>query len=338
MSFVAHRALANAHVQTLSAAIPYGGVQRRARGAADERWDVPIRGRRGTEGRAHALAWMHGDIAPAVVLVHGIGGSSESAYVVRLARVLFAAGFHVVRANLRGAGTSLADAPELYHAGLTGDVHAFVARAAADARVKRLALVGFSGGGNIALRAASEGESGALLDRIVSAAAPIHLPSVSRWIDRLSASPYRFYVLRALVAQARAFAELRPAEANFDGAALSRWGTLRAYDAAVIAPMHGYPSVDAYYEDASADRRLGAIRAPTLVLHADDDPMVPRHAVVPFLESRSRAVEVEITRAGGHLGWLEPEGLMTFERSWLARRVLRFLEGLRGGGRGGPGR
>src|SRR5262249_48009285 len=90
------------------------------------------------------------------IVVHGVGGSSESRVVVRAAASLHRIGLNVVRLNLRGAGESVADAPALYHAGITEDLRACIDAVFADRRVGDVALVGFSLGGNASLKLAGE--------------------------------------------------------------------------------------------------------------------------------------------------------------------------------------
>ena len=57
----------------------------------------------------------------ALVIVHGLGGSDASAYVVATGRLAWARGWHVVRMNMRGSGDGFAVCPLLYNAGLDTD-------------------------------------------------------------------------------------------------------------------------------------------------------------------------------------------------------------------------
>src|SRR4029077_2015573 len=96
---------------------------------------------------------------------------------------------------------------------------------------------------------------------------------------------YHMYVLQKLVRQATAFARMHPQRARYRVRSLLRLRTIRAYDSLVIAPMHGFGSAEDYYERASAGPFLGRIRIPTLLVHADDDPMVPPTTLRPWLPS-----------------------------------------------------
>src|SRR5208283_4295351 len=91
-----------------------------------------------------------------VVLVHGLEGSSDSRYVKGIAARAWAAGMNVVRMNMRNCGASEALTPTLYHSGRSADVGAVVCHYAARFGLDRVALVGYSMGGNLVLKLAGE--------------------------------------------------------------------------------------------------------------------------------------------------------------------------------------
>ena len=171
--------------------------------------------------RLHARAWwarQDGGVAkrPIVVVVHGIGGSSESRYVVRAAVAVHRAGYHVVRLDLRGAGVSTPDVPSLYHAGLSEDLRVVADHLANDPRADGVFLLGFSGGGSLALKLAGElaDRAPSSLRGVVSISAPIDYTLVGPWMDALPRLFYRFHVLRGLSNGAREFARQHPKRAH----------------------------------------------------------------------------------------------------------------------------
>ncbi len=141
--------LAWAPLQTLGAALPLWVGVEGALFEAEQPLRVPLE-MPGTALQAR-VRWADGH-RPAVILVHGVGGSIDSQYVRRAAMALHRRGFHAVRLNLRGAGESLAEAPTLYHAGLWEDLERVVAELVLDARVAAVGALGFSLGGNLSLR------------------------------------------------------------------------------------------------------------------------------------------------------------------------------------------
>jgi predicted alpha/beta-fold hydrolase len=201
----------------------------------------------------------------------------------------------------------------------------------ADERVDGVVLLGFSGGGSMALKLAAElgDDAGAgmrhPLRAVISVSAPLDYTRVGAWMDALARLPYRFHVLRGLSNGAKEFARQHPARAHYRPSDVKRMSTFRHYDSTIIVPMHGFSDVDVYYQAASPGPLLGRIRVPTLVLHAEDDPMVPADSVRPWLAGASRAVRAELTPHGGHLGWVAGFDEASWITGWSTRRALAFL-------------
>lgn len=335
--------LQNPHVQSVGAALPWHASPRAVAailaGGEEERGPIPLPDRDG-EPQGQLLAqvfWQARTLGPrpAVVVIHGVGGSSESRYVVRAALALYDAGFHAVRLNLRSAGQGMGLARGLYHAGLTEDLDATVRDLAKDPRVSRVGLLGFSLGGNLALKAAGEwgtSPSGAPpgLAAVVSVSAPTNLDVVGKGLERHRAYVYRHHILRSLAEQARRFKTLWPSRAPYDLGELGRARTLRRYDDLVVAPMYGFADAGAYYAASSSGPFLPQVRVPTLALHADDDPLVPGATVRPDLVHASKAVQVVVSARGGHVGWVTGLGRDHWHRTWALRRAIDFFgEGFR---------
>jgi len=316
------RWLASPHVQTIGAAVPLFSPPRSHAVAGADELRLPIEG-----GALHARAWWHDRPAPAAFVLHGIAGSKASHCCVRAGVALHRAGYHVVRVDMRGAGTSIEDAPSLYHAGLTTDLDRAVRTLARDARVDGVVLLGFSGGGSQLLKLAGEWGAAAppSVRALASLSAPLDYTRVAARMDTLSCLPYRFHVLRGLLERARAFLLRHPARAHYRAADLDRIRRFREYDGRIIVPMHGFSDVDTYYRDASSGPWLERVAIPTLVLHAEDDPMVPVATVRPWLERASSHVRFATSRRGGHLGWLGGLSETSWIKSWATSEALGFF-------------
>jgi predicted alpha/beta-fold hydrolase len=322
--------LRSPHLQTIAAAAPLFAPPRSHVVDDEEELRIPISG-----GRLHARVWWTRARAPAVVVLHGIAGSKESPCCLRAAVALHRAGYHSVRIDMRGAGESVVDAPTLYHAGLTSDLDLVVRRLADDPRVSGVLLLGFSGGGSVALKLAGEwgGDVPAGVLGVATISAPLDYTLVAPRMDSLACLPYRFHVLGGLLDRARAFAERHPSRAHYRARALAGVRRFRDYDARVIVPMHGFADVDRYYEEASSGPYLSRIGAPTLVVHAEDDPMVPGDTLRPWLAGASSAVEVRLSRRGGHIGWLAGLDEASWINGWAMAQALSFFTERAGRGR-----
>lgn len=321
MTFQPSRFLRGAHIQTLTAAVPVPG-----RDSDPTVWvPVPasVPAREGGEV-SMKLRMKPGGHRPLVLLVHGVGGAATSSYVRRAGEAFYEAGYHVARLNLRGAGDSASHAPDLYHMGLTADIECSLELLGDDRRVSDLFMVGFSGGGTLALRTLSC--SPRIFKKLRAVAAlspPLELAEVRANVERKRNLPYHMHVLRGLHRVARRFVLAQRKRATFGLRDIARSITVREFDRRITVPMHGFESVDAYDHGCSVSQLLGAIKTRTLVLHATDDPMVP---VGPLLRSTvPGCVDVRTSSFGGHLGWVPSVKALT--QTWATQQVLSFFEG-----------
>ncbi len=291
--FVPPRALAGAHLQTLVPPyLPYGS------GDLGEPIRLPIEGG-ALSGRLHRSGKARG----VVLVLHGIVGTADEPYAVRVARRAAQRGLDAVRLSLRGAGLShdCGHAP-LYHAGLTCDLRDVVAHLLE--RWSAVHLVGFSLGGHLVLRALGEWGRDAP-DGLASATTispPVDLAEGATFAERPAATPYRVYIVRLLKERYLRARHAMPGHPH-ERVRLEAIRTIRAYDAAVVAPWFGFRDVDDYDARASAASVLDRIARPTLILHAVDDPLVP---VDPVLRAATRSpyLRVHTPARGGHVGFL----------------------------------
>jgi predicted alpha/beta-fold hydrolase len=317
--------LQNAHIQTLGASLPFWAPPKRFT-EKEQRLRIPLN--KEDDGALIARAWWQNEKkATAVILVHGVGGDSGSQYCVRAAVAMHRAGHHAIRLNLRGAGEGMAESPMLYHAGLTEDLRVVVDFLLADPRVADVAIVGFSLGGNCTLKLSGEwGDSPP--DRIRAMCAvspPLDLVSTSHALEKKRTYPYRQYVLRKLIEVGVAYKQLYPKRATYDVERLRRAKLIRDYDDLVVAPMYGFENADDYYRKMSAGQFLPKIKMRTLLVHAEDDPMIPADTMRPSLVAVPKDLQVEWTRRGGHVGFFGGLSENDFVQTFAMQRVLRFI-------------
>ena len=263
--------------------------------------------------------WAAGD--PVAILVHGLSGSAQSPYVIRLALRLRKKGVRVVRMNLRGAGAGFGLARGIYHAGRSDDVRRVAEWAADRTGNSRLALVGFSLGGNLVLKLAAEAnqEPVAGLDCVVAANPPIDLAACCRAIQRRSNRIYDRNFVRQLRSDIerlhRRFPELGPVS-------FPKSMTVYGFDELYTAPRNGFAGADDYYARSSAGPLIPSIGHPGLVVHSEDDPFVPAE---PFKSLRfPERLALELIPGGGHLGYVS-HNRFEGDRRWLDSRLSAWL-------------
>jgi predicted alpha/beta-fold hydrolase len=264
--------------------------------------------------------WEH----PTLIALHGLESSSEAHYMRGLSDKAFAAGFNAVRLNQRNCGGTEHLTDGLYHSGLTGDPLAVMRELIEVDGLARFAIVGYSLGGNLALKLA--GDLGANAPRELCAVCAVSpTMDLAVCVDALEEKQnaiYQWHFVRNLKRRMRRKAKAWPGRWSL--AALRNVRTIREFDAAYTAPFHGFRDAADYYHRASAMRVIDRISVPTLVLTAADDPFVPPG---PFREPAvvgNRHLTVTITAHGGHCGFVE-EARDGYDGYWAEREIVHFL-------------
>ena len=253
-----------------------------------------------------------------VVLVHGLGGDATSGYLLQMAHAARDAGLDCVRLSMRGADKSGED---LYHAGLTDDLRAMLASPEL-AHYETLYLVGFSLGGHIALKYATEAHD-ARLASVCAIGSPIDLEAAASAIDQRLRYPYRRHVLAALFDAHDAV--VRRGRARLSSAEARKARSIVDYDERIVAPRFGYESARAYYRGESVAPRLRSLEVPSLYIGADHDPMVPARVVKPALDRASAALSVRFFDRAGHIGFSSTAKLDEGRETHLFAQVLDWL-------------
>lgn len=245
---------------------------------------------------------------PAIIMLHGLEGSSSAHYMRGIAAKAYAAGFSAILLNQRNCGGTEHLSPGLYHSGLTIDaVHVIDELTAVDG-ISRIVVAGYSLGGNLALKLAGDlGDQAPPALRAVCAVSPI--VEISRCVHALERPLniiYQWNFVKDLRARMRRKAALYPGA--FPVEKLPSVRTVRQFDEVFTAPFFGFKDAEDYYHRASAMRVVDRIRVPTLVIAAEDDPFVP---AMMFAEAALRGnphITTIVTRHGGHCGFISRPG------------------------------
>jgi hypothetical protein len=259
--------------------------------------------------------------APALLLLHGLEGSSEAHYMRGMADKAFRRGFNVVRLNQRNCGGTEHLSAGLYHSGLTSDVQAVLDQLAADG-LPSLVVAGYSLGGNLALKLAGElGASVPELRAVVAVSPTIDLERCVLALERRSNVAYQWNFMRGLRARLRRKAALFPD--RYDVGALSSVNTVREFDDRYTAPHFGFAGASDYYHRASALRVVDRIAVPALVLTAADDPFVPPEPFMDPAVTGNPHLTVRISPHGGHCAFLA-SGADGEDGYWAEHAVVEF--------------
>lgn len=308
------------HAQTLGARLLRGRD-----GVAYRRWRVETPDGDFLDLDVSLPPTRSGPDTPLVVVLHGLEGCSRSGYVLEICRLLRGRGMGAVAMNFRSRSGEPNRRPGSYHAGISGDLALVLDHLRARRPEAPLAAVGFSLGGNVLLKYL--GERGEDARDLLRAAVAVSVPlDLSRSADRMETGVGRVYsrfFLTSLVRSARAKARRFPEALDPDR--LGRIRTIREFDDAVTAPLHGFRGAEHYYEASSSGPLLERIRVPTLLLQARDDPIIPE-AAIPWRSLRANPWLVDgVTDHGGHVGFVAGDGPGT-ARFWAEEEALRFVD------------
>ncbi len=256
------------------------------------------------------------------VLVHGLEGSSDSRYIRGIAVRAFAAGMNVVRMNMRNCGGADALTPTLYHSGRSSDVAAVVRHFVARFGLERVALVGYSMGGNLVLKLAGEWGACAPLVAVATVCPAIDLAAGADALHEPANRIYERHFLRGLMRRFRHKAELFSAVYQARGIGPIR--SIREFDQKIVARYCGFHDADDYYYRAASARVIDRIAVPTLILSAQDDPFIRL-----FPETRARIlanpnIDFIEERHGGHCAFLS--GRSAVGVHWAEATVVRYLQ------------
>ena len=258
------------------------------------------------------------DGLPLAILIHGLTGSAESSYVRRAARTFLAAGFSTLRLNLRGAGASRLLCRQQYHSGRSEDLAEVIDRLQEPGGIAGdgVALVGWSLGANMLLKAAAEFGVQKRIRGAVAISAPIDLAATAWHFTTRRNTVYHRHLLAAMRAE---MASVPGGLTDEEGRRLAAARSVIAFDDAFTAPRNGFADAAEYYARNSANGFLPQIAVPTRVIHALDDPWIPPDMYLAVDWERCPSVHATLTRHGGHVGFHGQAGV------WSDAEAVRFL-------------
>jgi predicted alpha/beta-fold hydrolase len=257
-----------------------------------------------------------------LVLVHGLEGSSDSRYMQGITMRAWAAGCNVIRMNMRNCGGGESLTPTLYHSGLSTDVGAVVRHYAAQFSLSRVALVGYSMGGNLVLKLAGEWGSRPPLCAVAVVCPAIDLAAGADALHETANRAYEWRFLRGLVERYARKANLFPG-VYAPRPSIGPVRSIREFDDKIVARYFGFRNADDYYFRAASARVVDRISVPTLILCAQDDPFIRLLPETRALILANPYIQFVETRHGGHCAYLSRD--RGEEIHWAESVLMRYL-------------
>ena len=261
-----------------------------------------------------------------VFLIHGWLGCSDSAYILTGTDFLWQQGYSVFRINMRDHADTTSLNEGAFHGGLLEEVYQAASQVATMEATKPFFVIGFSLGGNFALRIGYQHSTQALvtgqsipnLTQIV-AVNPALAPRETTLALDAGKSFYRYYFLRRWQNMLRQkqldFPDLYDfsAELKMD----------RSYDVgeSFIPRYTNFADSDSYYDFYTVTpERLAQLSVPTTMLTSVDDPIVPISHFLG-LKNLNPYLRLDIQPYGGHIGYID---ILPYQR-WLPEAICQFI-------------
>jgi len=254
----------------------------------------------------------------AVIILHGLEGSSRSGYMLHFADYFSRRGYDVICPNYRGCSGEMNKQLRMYNSGTTDDLHQIVLESARD--YDSVDLIGFSLGGNLVLKYLGEQvyELPTNLGRGVAISTPVHLHNASLELLRPQNFAYQIRFIISLWSKAIAKKKQFPEQIKLP---LWKMWNLYRFDEYFTAQIYGYKDAKDYYDDNASLQFLETLERPALLINSYDDPFLGELCYPIDIAERSENFYLLTTEYGGHVGFVE-DGK---NRNWFKEKSLSFL-------------
>ncbi|MFN8382163.1 MAG: alpha/beta fold hydrolase [Anaerolineales bacterium] len=251
------------------------------------------------------------------MLLHGWEGSVNSAYILRTGRVLYGHGFSVFRLNYRDHGNTYHLNSGLFYAVLLDEVFGAIQQIANYESELPFHLIGFSMGGNFALRVSRKCAEVPIrnMKHIVSISPVLDPEKSTKAIDNypLLRKYFRKKWSRSLLKKQTYFPAL------YDFSNVLTLETIAEMTEVMIQRYSEYESSSDYFRHyAVLGDALADLTVPTAIITAQDDPIIP---VEDFYNLKLHpTTDLFVHRHGGHNGFLETLS----GRAWYEKKILDY--------------
>ncbi len=318
-SFRPARYLRNGHVQTVLASSPFRAWGKNPmRDAAREvilttRDKIRLLGLYSPQSAKKAFG--------EVIFLHGWEGSADSTYMRRTGNALYQRGYDIFRLNFRDHGDSHHLNQGVFYAVLLEEVFQAVRQVCMQAEGKPIFLVGFSLGGNFALRIARRMQQTPIENlRQVVAISPVLDPAKSTLkIDQYPL--IRKYFLKKWLQSLNKKQQLFPDA--YDFTPVMPLKTIQAVTDVLLENYSDFNSSGQYFREYSLLKDAAKdLAVDTTIITARDDPIIP---VEDFyqLELNERT-HLFIHDFGGHNGFIDG----FFLKSWYEKQLADLFDSI----------
>ena len=255
----------------------------------------------------------------AVILLHGLEGSSSSRYIQGMAGALQSLDCDVLCMNFRGCSGRVNNTYQSYHSGKTDDVRTLIEAFPAYDSIR---IIGFSLGGNVALKYMGEKAPESRVRSCIAISTPVDLAGSSVTLNSAENTLYLSRFLKQLKLKAIEKSKRFP-EKGLELNLIRSAKNFQDFDNVYTAPAHGFRDAKDYYEQSSSKQFLQFIEKPTLIINALNDSFLSP-SCYPIKECEENDNLTLLTpRFGGHVGFAS-DTLMR-KLFWHEQKAIEFI-------------
>jgi len=256
---------------------------------------------------------------PLVMILHGWLGCADSLYLLPLASTLFKQGFNIFRLNFRDHGGTEHLNRELFHSCRLNEVLDATQEIQNTISHSKFYIVGFSLGGNFALRIGAQAENKNLsIDKIISVCPVMDAANALNETESMLKIYTEYYLRRwknILKIKHKYFPE------SYDIDTINSQRSLTAMTEHLLLQYTEFDSVKNYLQSYSITGDcLKTLTIDSDVYIAEDDPIIPAKDQKHL--QASKFLHTHATNFGGHCGYLNG----FFNTSWIEEQIIKTLK------------
>ena len=257
-----------------------------------------------------------------VILMHGLEGNSDRAYIRGMANIFSQNNFDVLSFNFRGCSGEPNLTMKGYHMAATEDLEEVILSLHKSDIYKSIYLLGFSLGGSVVLRFLANQGNNPVFHKVkggVAFSVPLHLVEANKAIGKFENILYRLRFLLSLKRKMKQKQEQFPDMPFFP----AKWEyNFTFFDDFYTGPFHGFLNAKDYWEKAGVLSQLPKISLPCLLVNAEDDSFLSPFCFPNQLDFEMANFHFLKPKWGGHVGFMpvNKNGFL-----WSEELALHFL-------------
>lgn len=301
----------NGHFSTI-----YSGLVRKVDGVVQERERIHL-----PDGDYLDLDWSftNGSSDKVVILLHGLEGNAQRAYIKGSAKQFKLNGFDACAVNFRGCSGDSNKLFRSYHSGATEDLDVIIQHLLNYKKYNQIILKGFSLGGNMALKYLGEARIVPQeIKSLIAVSVPCNLHSSLKQLLQPENFMYAKRFKNNLKEKLRKKQKSFPSKITDQD--IDNIKTLKDFDDIYTSKAHGFKDAIDYYEKCSSLQFLGNIQVPTLIINAANDSFLGPECYPINVAEKNKYVHLEIPQSGGHVGFYGPKNI-----TYSEDRAIKFI-------------